>query len=146
MKDINRQNLYYLAKHIFEKERIISVSYTHLIVQAYHSHGFDKDCGAAGGLVVDHTGHLAAVFRFYRKAVTAVPHGDHCVLQISAHGTIYHGIQLGVDPVVGELDTPADLAERTAGLIADLFLGQDAPADFRRNRGERNETIKIVVQ
>lgn len=23
MKDINRQNLYYLAKHIFEKERII---------------------------------------------------------------------------------------------------------------------------
>ena len=61
-------------------------SFLQVIVQLYHRHGLDEECGAGGGLVVDHAWHLVFVLCLYRQTVAVAPHGDHRVLQIGAGG------------------------------------------------------------
>ena len=62
-----------------------AAEFTQIVVQLDNSHGFNEQCGAGGGLVVDHTLHLRTVFSLDRQAVAAVSHGDQVVLQFGTN-------------------------------------------------------------
>ena len=69
-----------------------------------------------------HTRHLTLVFRLYGNTVSVIPHGDHCILQITAAGAIYHRQQMAVDPFSCHSNVSPDMLEIYAGIIRNLFL------------------------
>mgnify|MGYP006900176339 CR=1 FL=1 len=91
--------------------------------------GSIKKGGAGGRLVVDHAMEAALIFGLYGQAVAAVPHGDHRILEHGAAG-IQDGVQLGMDPVAGDLHLAAYMAQSRAGIVGHLFFGNDAAGDL----------------
>ena len=86
---------------------------------------------------MNHAGHLSPVFGFYRQAVSSVPHGDDCILQISTHGSVDHGIQGAVNLVVHLPHGPAHIPEGAAGVVRHGILRQDTAADLVGQGGNR---------
>ena len=74
--------------------------------------------------------YLASVFRFYRKTVTVPAHGNNGILKIGAPGAVYQPVKGGVHPVVNRVHIPPDPLQLTAGVVCDLFLGDNAAVDF----------------
>ena len=74
--------------------------------------------------------HLPSVFRFYGNAVAVAAHGYDRILQIGPERTVYQGGQGRVYFVIDAPDAAADMLQCTAGVIADLILGDDASLDL----------------
>ena len=59
---------------------------------------------------MDHSLNLAAVFGLYRETIPSAAHGDQIILK---HGTdgrrIDHGVQLTVNPFIGQFDGTAHM-------------------------------------
>ena len=91
---------------------------------------------------MDHTGYLALIFRFHRDTVTTISHGNHCVLQIRAGGTIYHACKLCMNSFTRNLHGTADLFQRTAGIITDFIFRQDTAANLTGQIGQRLQSVK----
>ena len=110
-----------------------------VVVELHDRHRLDKECCAGGGLVVDHAGDLVFIFCFDGDTVPAAAHGDDGILKIIARASVYDGIQLCVDPVIGIPDGSADMGKTGTCVIAHLILREDASPDLRGERGERLE-------
>ena len=68
-------------QHAFDLAGFLDDQFAKPVVELHDAHGFDENRGAAGGLIVDHALHLAAVIHAYGDHVPPVPHGDDRVLQ-----------------------------------------------------------------
>ena len=104
------------------------------IVHFNHGRGFYKQCGSGGGLVMDHAGHLTFILCFDRDTVTAVSHGDHGILQISAESGIDQTVQAAVYLFIGQLHLAANILKRRGCVITDLFFRKDAAVDLGRQK------------
>ena len=91
---------------------------------------------------MDHTRHLAAVFRFDGNAVASVPGSDEGVLQIGMQGTVDHAGELGMDPVCGNRHAAAYVLQSGAGVVRDFFLGEDAAVNFIGKKRKRFDTLE----
>ena len=117
-----------------------------LIVQLDNGHRLDKESGTGGGLIVDQTAYLSAVFCFDRDTVTVAAHGDDRILQTGAQRSVYQTVQRRMDLVIESVDAPADSLQRTAGIVADLLLADDAALDFICKERQRLQLFKIAVK
>ena len=68
-------------QHAFDLAGFLDDQFAEPVVELHDAHGFDENRGAAGGLIVDHALHLAAVVHAYGDHVSPVPHGDDRILQ-----------------------------------------------------------------
>ena len=71
---------------------LFQIKFFEIVVQFNYSHGLYKKGGAGGGLIVDHAGYLASVFRFDGNAVAAVSLGDDGVLKIGAGRAVHQSV------------------------------------------------------
>ena len=117
-----------------------------LVVQINDSRRLDKKGGTGRRLVVHHPLHLPLVLGLDRNTVAVVAHGHHRVLQIRPAGTADHGRQLGMNAVVRDRHAAADLFQGRAGIVGNLLLRQNAPADLIGKRRQRLQTLEILIQ
>ena len=135
-----------VGKDDFDLFLFLKLKFTHVVVQFYNRHWFDKKCGTGGRLVVDHTRHLSLIFGFDRDTVSAVSHGDDSILKVSPCTAVYQSGKLRVDPVIGHFHAASDLAQVRACIVTDLIFGKDTAADLRRERCERGKSLKHMVK
>ena len=95
---------------------------------------------------MNHTGHLTFVFRLYRYAVAVIAHGNDGVLQIGAQGAVYHGIQLGMNSVVGDSHAAPDMFQGRACIVGNLLLGEDTAVNLVCNGRKRFQSVKPDVE
>ena len=134
------------SKDLLNLRLFVSLQLTDVIVQLHDRHGLDKQRGAGGGLVMDHTRHLGAVFGADRDTVTAVTLGDQCVLKILSRRSVDDLRKLGMDPLLGQMDLPADPAKLGGGVVRDLFFGEDAAADLTAQGYKRIDAAEHICQ
>ena len=94
---------------------------------------------------MDHSRNLSLILCLYRNTISAITHGDHCILQIVSCTSVDQGSKLGVDPVIGDLHAAAYLQKTGTGTVADLVLGQDTTADLCRKRSKRGKLFKHFI-
>ena len=71
------------------------------------------------------TRNLALIFGAYRNTIAVITHRNDGILQIRAVRTVYHGIQLAADFVVGLSNTSADMAQCCTGIVGNFFFRQN---------------------
>ena len=126
---------------------LLKLQLPQLIVHIYHSHRLNEECGAGGGLIMHHSGHMGFVFGLDREAVTPVTHGYQRVLQIGADGALIdHGIHLAADPLVGRGDLTAHIPKAGTRVVCYRVLGEDAAGNLVRDGGQGLQILKIAGQ
>ena len=130
------------SKDHFDLFSLLLLKLFYFIVQIHYCCRLDKKCGTCLGSFVHHTRNLPLTFCFDRQTIPVIPHSDHCVLQIGAVASVYHGKKLGMDLFTGRSKLTADLTERGAGIIRIFILCDDAAADLCLDVRQRLQFIK----
>ena len=126
---------------------LLHIKLFELVVELYHRHRLDKQCGTGRRLVVDHSLEGILIFRLDRYAVTAVSHGDKGVLQNSLITLgIDDGRQFIMNGDVGLFDLFADVPQSGGGVIADLIRRQNTAGNALMQKLQRFQHIKISIQ
>ena len=125
------------GENLFDFFLFLKLQLTHLIIQIDHGGGLNENGAPRGGLIVDHARHLAAVFRLDGQTVTPISGGDQGVLQIGMQRTVHHAVQLGMNPFRGHGHAAPHMFQPRTGIVADFFLGKDAPVNLLRELRQR---------
>ncbi len=136
-----------LRQDVFDLRLFLAVKDADIVIQLHHGGRLNKKRCAAGAGVMDHAGHATAVFRLHWHHEAAVALRDDGILKDLLVG-------LGGGDLVQHLpdlggrrpDLAADLIKLGAGMVGDLFLGDDGVFDLLLQKFISVEQREIFVQ
>ena len=134
------------CKNLLDLFFLLYSQFSQLVVESDDGSGLDKKCGACGGLVVNESRNLGFIFCLDGDTVAVAAQGDHVVLQIGGVGRVDHLCQLLMNFVPGHLHFPAHFAKGRGGVVCDLFLGENAAPDLRRQGRDRIQAVEEVKE